>query len=252
MPVQVKCPNVSCGTLMSVKEEYAGQTVACPRCSTPTVVPGGTAIPVVPMVPAAPPPPLAPTFSQAPQGPLPEGFESSPIAPPDIMATVKKLCGELNLDDMSQKLLAGGMIAFALLWLAMLLPRASLSISVPLVGINNSMTYYWISTTAGALMLLFTMVAAGFVGAAFVKIHNSFQTSLYAAAGWAALAFLIILICIFTDGTGVSSEVKGASVSIGIGSFLGLLASGAAAAAFGYLAKLRKPQPPSGSSGEAF
>ncbi len=43
MAIRAKCPNRSCGTLMSVKDEDAGKKAQCPVCGTPVVVPSRTA-----------------------------------------------------------------------------------------------------------------------------------------------------------------------------------------------------------------
>ena len=40
MSVFLKCANPACGMTMRVGEEHAGRTGRCPRCKTPTVVPG--------------------------------------------------------------------------------------------------------------------------------------------------------------------------------------------------------------------
>jgi hypothetical protein len=42
--IQVTCPNVNCGKLSTVKEEFAGRQARCPACGTVMNIPGGSPI----------------------------------------------------------------------------------------------------------------------------------------------------------------------------------------------------------------
>jgi predicted Zn finger-like uncharacterized protein len=74
MPIRITCP--SCSATLSVKDEYAGRAVKCPKCGG--VIPA--AKPAAPTAPAVPPAaPSPPPFVPARTAPLPPEPEKSPF-----------------------------------------------------------------------------------------------------------------------------------------------------------------------------
>lgn len=191
MPIEMKCTNASCTTVMAVKEEHVGRSVKCPACGTVSVVPAAS---------TAPPPPAPVAAGGTPLPP-----EAATPGGANLIDTIKNLCKDNNLDDLSAYALGGGMFALAVLILCIILPPYSIM---------------------GALLFVVNVGVTAFVLVSFVKMHVFFDKALFAAAGWGAFVFMVFILMM------LMSEV-------GIGSYLGLLASIGVAGAFGYLSYLR-------------
>ena len=86
MAVRVVCP--LCSTALSVKDEYAGRPVKCPKCDT--VIP-----PAPPDAPTAPEPPAEAT--QAGQSDATPA--AAPVGPPPARATARPVARSANPDD---------------------------------------------------------------------------------------------------------------------------------------------------------
>lgn len=193
MPIELKCANTACTTVMAVKEEHAGKSVKCPNCGTVTVVPS-------PSAPAAPAAPVVATAST----PLPEPGVAAP-AGGNVMETVRALALATSLDDLGLYALGGGLFALGVLILSTMLPPY---------------------TIIGAFLFLVTVGVEGFVLVSFAKMHVFFEKAVYAAAGWGAFVFMVLILMML-------------ATEVGIGSYLGLLASVGVAAAFGFLSHQR-------------
>lgn len=197
MPIELKCGNTACTTVMAVKEEHAGKSVKCPNCGTVTVVPSPSSAP--------PAPAPAPAAAASPPPPAPVGGAAAPAAA-NLMETVKNLAKANNLDDLGLYAVAGGLASLLLLILSTLLPRYS---------------------AIGAFVFLITVGVTGFVLVSFAKMYVFFEKAVYAAAGWGAFIFMVVILTLLVWE------------DIGPGQYLGLLASIAVAAAFGFLSYQR-------------
>lgn len=193
MPIELKCSNAGCTTVMAVKEEHAGRSVKCPSCGTVTVVPSPSA--------------AAPQAAVATAGtPLPSEVPGGAPAGASPMETIRALCKANNLDDISGYALAGGMAAYVLLVLSTILPPY---------------------TFIGALIFVLSVGVGVFVLVSFAKMHVFFDKSLFAGAAWGAFVFIVLILMMI------------ASSEVGIGSYIGLLASMGIMGAFGFLSYLR-------------
>ena len=110
MPMQLKCPNPACTTMLNVREEFAGKMIKCPTCAATLMVPQPAAAAAMAAAPAAPSVPTAPAM---PSGP--EAATGTPI-PPEMGApgaspieTLWALIDKNGLDKKSQMLLAAGL-----------------------------------------------------------------------------------------------------------------------------------------------
>jgi predicted Zn finger-like uncharacterized protein len=83
MPIRLTCP--SCSTALSVKDEFAGRAVKCPKCNG--VIPGSK--PADPAPPAPPPPKAAPV----PGKPVPARAGDAEPAAPSAKITGKPVAG---------------------------------------------------------------------------------------------------------------------------------------------------------------
>lgn len=193
MPIELKCANTACTTVMAVKEEHAGKSVKCPNCGTVTVVPS-------PSAPAAAAAAVVATAST----PLPQAGAAAP-AGGNVMETIKSLAQATHLDDLGLYALAGGLFALGVLVLSTMLPPYSI---------------------VGAFLFLVSVGVVGFVLVSFAKMHVFFEKAVYAAAGWGAFVFMVLILMML-------------ATEVGIGSYLGLLASIGVAAAFGFLSYQR-------------
>src|SRR5262245_47095264 len=140
MPIELKCSNAACTTVMAVKEEHVGRQVKCPSCGTVTVVPSVSSVPAPAPVVASSAAPLPPDAGAGNAG-------------VDLMETVKSLCKANNLDDLSAYILGGGMAGFLVLVLSTILPPYTLM---------------------GALIFVLSVGVGVFVLIAFAKMHVFF------------------------------------------------------------------------------
>lgn len=87
MPIRLVCP--SCSAALSVKDEYAGRAVKCPKCGgvIPASQPGAAApAPSKPAMPALPPPPAPPEPAPAPSSNPFEALDEPEKPKPKITA----------------------------------------------------------------------------------------------------------------------------------------------------------------------
>src|SRR5262245_9161534 len=85
MPIQVKCPNPSCGKSLRVNDELAGKTVRCPACKNALKLPAATPAPVPAAQPAAKkaaPAPAAAARAPAPAPAREKANGTRPARPP--------------------------------------------------------------------------------------------------------------------------------------------------------------------------
>lgn len=96
MPIRLVCP--SCSAALSVKDEYAGRAVKCPKCGgvIPASTPGAVSSPSKPSVPALPPPPPEPAPEPAPAR---NPFEVLDTPEPPKRATGGRLTGKVSKRD---------------------------------------------------------------------------------------------------------------------------------------------------------
>jgi len=80
MPIRLTCP--SCSATLSVKDEYAGRAVKCPKCGG--VIPASQ--PAAPAAPAAAPPPAKATPAAPPPGDDPRAGIAE--KPPHVASSV--------------------------------------------------------------------------------------------------------------------------------------------------------------------
>lgn len=103
MPIKVTC---ACGQSFAAKDELAGRTVKCPKCSRPLAIPaagGAGAVPASPLVPQPAPAAAAAPAGYQPSGLFDEvGIQSTPVgtqpcpgcrAPMPMQAVVCVQCG---------------------------------------------------------------------------------------------------------------------------------------------------------------
>lgn len=241
MPMQMKCPNPACTTMLTVREEFAGKMIKCPTCAATLMVPQSAAVPAMAGVPAAPAVPTAP--------PMPAGGPAAgatPIPPemgpptPTPLETFWSLIDKNQLDKKSQMFLAAGLGAMAFLLFSMILPRLSVHVSAEAFGTtvgDKSMTVWWIATIPGAFFILGTLMEGAFLAAAFVKMHMFLRYGFFAATAWGLLVFVVLFFILLIDafsGGSYGSGVK-AEVSVGIGTYFAILAALGIAGSFGLL-----------------
>lgn len=238
MPMQLKCPNPACTTMLNVREEFAGKMIKCPTCSATLMVPQpAAAMAATPMAPV----PVAPVLSSS--GP---GADTGTPIPPEMqkpgasaVETLWALIDKNGLDKKSQFLLAAGLAAMLFLLFSMILPRLSVQVSGEIMGSkvgSDSSTLWWIVTAPGAFIILVTLMMLAFIAASFVKMHMFLRYSFFAATAWGAFLMFVLFIILIADAFS-GGEVQGlkAQVSIGIGTYFAILASLGIAGSFGLL-----------------
>src|SRR5262249_44131303 len=127
MPMQLKCPNPACTTMLNVREEFAGKMIKCPTCAATLMVPQPAAAAAMAAAPAAPSVPTAPVMSSSPG---PDAAAGATPIPPEMqgpaaspLETFWALIDKNALDRKSQLLLAAGIGAMLFLLFSMILPR---------------------------------------------------------------------------------------------------------------------------------
>ena len=155
MPMQMKCPNPACTTMLTVREEFAGKMIKCPTCAATLMVPQPAAAAAMAGAPTSPSMPTA--------APMPGAASGTPIPPemagptPTPLETFWALIDKNQLDKKSQMFLAAGLGAMFFLLFSMILPRYTISLSGEILGSkvgNSSATGWWIATVPGAFIIL--------------------------------------------------------------------------------------------------
>ncbi|GEM_PF-5566105 len=195
MPITLTCP--SCGQQCSVKEEYAGMQVRCPRCPGVITVPAA-----VPAAVIAEPAPIAAVLvtSASPPPPIPE-IQRMP-AGPGFMDNITKFLAANGVSGVHFYLLLIGLGCLAVFLITILLPWApTMSVSVPKdwpaggkldfsghiwPGIfeGDGLLYFFL--TLGILFLMVFVVLLGW--------KNLFEYSLWTASNWSIMVALHLLL----------------------------------------------------------
>lgn len=242
MPMQMKCPNPACTTMLTVREEFAGKMIKCPTCASTLMVPQPAVAAAVGAAPIGGGAPVAPSM------PSPDPTASATPIPPEMsrpaaspVETLWALIDKNGLDKKSQVLLAAGIGAMLFFLFSMLLPRLNVAISAEAFGTKvgeKSWSDWWILTIPGVLFFLGTLMDMAFIAASFAKMHVFLRYSFMASAAWGAF----LLVCLFfififdaLSGGDAGGNVK-KEVSIGIGTYFAVLACLGITGAFGLLA----------------
>lgn len=119
MTIAIACP---CGARIEATEASAGKEINCPKCSTPHIVPGSGASPVMPMPGAGPAPGSGPGAGMGPGGGgLPGAARMGGVAPrqtvgggtfaPERMGIRKGMVGGLVMMAIAAVWFFGGLAA---------------------------------------------------------------------------------------------------------------------------------------------
>jgi hypothetical protein len=216
MSINVRCPNATCATALSVKDTLAGKAIKCPACGATLQVP-----------------------EQAADVVAVDGNQAG--AAPSAGALLAKVKA-LGLDNLSLYLFLGGLGALLLLILCVFLPWISVGGEVTVRGAGVEISGNVPTVTRGGfrypggqVILLFTIAVLAYCIIAFLAQPKLFQSSLFAAAIWSIQAVVIMLIQMFH----ISSVA-------GFGFYLSFLMAMAAAGTLGFVAfqqlmKMKKP-----------